>query len=70
MKHFVERSKYIANVRTKKLENLKKCLLSKQFIFKKIGHESEAVARASFRVAYLLAKKGKPFSDGDIFKKL
>ena len=39
-----------------------------QFIFKKKAIENEAATRASFHVAHLLAKKGKPFTDGELIK--
>ncbi|CAI9718805.1 transcription factor II-I repeat domain-containing 2-like [Octopus vulgaris] len=40
-----------------------------QFVFKKKAVEKERATRASFHVANLLAKKGKPFTDGELIKK-
>ena len=38
------------------------------FAFKK-ATQSEAATRASFHVAHLLARKGKPFTDGELIEK-
>ena len=42
---------------------------SKQSVFTKKIAENEAATRASFRVAHMLAKKGKPFIDGELIKR-
>ncbi|CAM5176061.1 unnamed protein product [Natator depressus] len=47
---------------------MKRGLSSQQFIFKKKKTENEAATRASFRVAHLLAKRGKPFTDSELVK--
>ena len=42
--------------------------LSQQFVFMKQKTENEALTRASYKVAYVLAKRGKPFTDGRLIK--
>ena len=43
-------------------------LHSQQVVFSKKKSENETSTRASYKVAYALAKKGKPFTDGSIIK--
>ncbi|UYV69630.1 EPM2AIP1 [Cordylochernes scorpioides] len=55
-------------VRTEKFEALKRGLKSQQSLFTKVKTEQEAATRASFRVALEIAKRGKPFTDGEMIK--
>ena len=61
-------SQFTGKLRSDKLETLKKNLSSQQFVFKRKKAENEAATRASFRTVHLLAKHGKPFTDGDLVK--
>ncbi|UYV78542.1 hypothetical protein LAZ67_16001943 [Cordylochernes scorpioides] len=55
-------------VRTEKCEALKRGLKSQQSLFTKVKTEQEAATRASFRVALEIAKRGTPFTDGEMIK--
>ncbi|UYV60154.1 EPM2AIP1 [Cordylochernes scorpioides] len=67
-KHSQNYSKYTGIVRTEKFEALKCGLKSQQSLFTKVKTEQEAPTRASFRVALEIAKRGKPFTDGEMIK--
>ena len=67
-KHSSAYSQFTGKLRSDKLETLKKNLSSQQFVFKRKKAENEAATRASFRTVHLLAKHGKPFTDGDLVK--
>lgn len=67
-KHFQNYSKYTGSLRTEKFEALKRGLKSQQSSFTKLKTEQEAATRASFRVALEIAKRGKPFTDGEMIK--
>ncbi|KFM72946.1 General transcription factor II-I repeat domain-containing protein 2, partial [Stegodyphus mimosarum] len=67
-KHFQNYSKYTGSLRTEKFEAMKRGLKSKQSSFTKLKTEQEAATRASFRVALEIAKRGKPFTDGEMIK--
>ncbi|GFQ66067.1 SCAN domain-containing protein 3 [Trichonephila clavata] len=47
---------------------MKRGLKSQQSSFTKLKTEQEAATRASFRVALVIAKSGKPFTDGEMIK--
>ncbi len=53
------------NIALKKLKDGKQ--KQKQF-FHKVLHQANATTEASYKVAYLLGKKGKPFSDAELIK--
>lgn len=55
--------------RKEKVLFLEKSLKSQRQIFTKQKHENEAAVRASFKIAHVLAKSGKPFTDGQMIKK-
>ncbi|UYV77791.1 EPM2AIP1 [Cordylochernes scorpioides] len=67
-KHSQNYSKYTGIVRTEKFEALKRGLKSQQSLFTKVKTEQKAATRASFRVALEIAKRGKPFTDGEMIK--
>ncbi|XP_075210345.1 general transcription factor II-I repeat domain-containing protein 2-like [Lycorma delicatula] len=54
-----------SELRKHKVRDLKTQLTNQQSIFKKPRLKSQAVTTASFKVSYFLAKKCKPFSDGE-----
>nr|CAI5868339.1 unnamed protein product [Callosobruchus analis] len=60
--------KYTGSFRTEKFEAMKRGLKSQQSSFTKLKTEQEAATRASFRVAFEIAKRGKPFTDGEMIK--
>ncbi|GFR28120.1 general transcription factor II-I repeat domain-containing protein 2 [Trichonephila clavata] len=47
---------------------MKRGLKAQQSSFTKLKTEQEAATRASFRVALEIAKRGKPFTDGEMIK--
>ncbi|UYV75318.1 EPM2AIP1 [Cordylochernes scorpioides] len=59
---------WLGIVRTEKFEALKRGLKSQQSLFTKVKTEQEAATRASFRVALEIAKRVKPFTDGEMIK--
>ena len=54
--------------RRRKIEHLLKQLKSQRTIFKKSESENQTVTRISFEISELIAKKMKPFQDGDYLK--
>lgn len=57
-----------SELRRIKVGNLKSQLTNQQNIFKKPMLKTQAITTASFKASYLLAKKCKPFSDGEFLK--
>ena len=55
----------VRNKRTQKIEKLRKEFLAQQLMFKKSNQESQASTHASYEVAYEIAKRGKPFLEGE-----
>ena len=58
----------IGEKRTQKIEKLKKEMAAQQFMFKKSNQEAQASTHASYVVAYEIAKRGKPFVEGEFVK--
>nr|XP_014351308.1 PREDICTED: general transcription factor II-I repeat domain-containing protein 2A-like [Latimeria chalumnae] len=58
----------LGEAQTKKIESLKTQLLGQQGVFELKNKESEAAAIASFKVAQLIAKSSRPFTDGEFVK--
>ena len=52
-----------------KLAELKKILSSQQKFFPKVTTWEDSIVKTSYVVAYLIAKKSKPFTDGEFLKK-
>lgn len=50
------------------LKTLKEGRQKQQQIFHRVIHQDKAITEASFKVAYLLGKQGKPFSDSQLIK--
>lgn len=67
-KHSAQFDAFKDNVREREFEKLKRRLCLQQNIFKKRVHESEAATKVSLRIAHEIAKRGKPFTDGDYIK--
>jgi len=55
-------------LRKDKIESLQKALLGQQTLFTKVTKDVECVVKASFLISEIIAKKLKPFSDGDFVK--
>ena len=55
-------------VRTEKFSKLQNQLTSQRTLFSKSSNENESLTKASYKVAYVLAKSGKPFTDGEVVK--
>lgn len=54
--------------REQKILELKTCLSSQQLSIKKVTSESLTITKASYVVSSLIAKKSKPFIDGEFIK--
>ena len=67
-KHEPDYSKYEDKLRDDKIEELKLMLNKQQTLFYKVNKESETAVRASYVIAEEIAKKRKPFSDGEFIK--
>ena len=65
-KHSSQYCQFTGQLRNETFDKLKNNLSSLQIIFKTKAIENEATTRASFHVAHLLVKKGKPFTDGEL----
>lgn len=55
-------------IRKRKISTLKSSLQNQQNIFKVVADNSESNVRASYRVAEILAKSGRPFTDSELVK--
>ena len=67
-KHSQNFDRFSGQIRTDKIEKLKKNLLTQQNIFLKQHQEGNDIARASFVVSQMIAKHSKPFSEGEFVK--
>lgn len=56
--------------RADEILRLKNGLLSEQKTFKKFMNTNELITRASYEIAYEIAKRGKPYLDGEFHKQL
>lgn len=59
-----------SEVRKKKMCNLKSSLTAQQTVFTRHVENSKKATIASFKISHMLAKKKKPFIDGELFKEL
>lgn len=67
-KHATKMDSYQGFFRKQKILELKTCLSSQQLNIKKATSESLTVTKASYIVSSLIAKKSKPFIDGEFIK--
>jgi len=67
-KHATKMDSYQGFFRKQKILELKTCLSSQQLNIKKATSESLTVTKASYVVSSLIAKKSKPFIDGEFIK--
>nr|XP_042913023.1 general transcription factor II-I repeat domain-containing protein 2A-like [Parasteatoda tepidariorum] len=56
------------NDRVKKYETLSRSLIAQKGLFKKASDELDVCVEVSLKIAALIAKTGRPFSDGDFSK--
>ena len=56
------------NDRDEKFEKLNCSFLAQRNMLKQMRKTNEAATMASFKCSYILAKHGKPFTDGEIVK--
>ncbi|KAM4611569.1 general transcription factor II-I repeat domain-containing protein 2-like [Polymixia lowei] len=68
-RHAEEYAKYQRDERENRVANLKTCLLRRQDFFKKASRESDAAVEASYVVSEMIAKAGKPLTEGEFVKK-
>ena len=61
-------AKLNGSARNTKLRSLKSNLQSQQNIFQKAASEDKTIVNASLRISQIIAKKIKPFSDGEFVK--
>ena len=55
-------------IRSDKIAELKRLMTAQQLSFKKVAIQNDSIVKASYVVANLIAKKSKPFSDGEFIK--
>ncbi|XP_023227897.1 general transcription factor II-I repeat domain-containing protein 2A-like [Centruroides sculpturatus] len=67
-KHASKFDAYQGMCRKDKVMVLKKDLISQQKVFSNVTTQTDSFVKASFVVANLIAKKSKPFSDGEFIK--
>ena len=58
----------IKDYAVRKIVELKKSLPSQQKFFQKVTTWVDSIVKADYMVAYLIAKKSKPFTDGEFIK--
>lgn len=67
-KHSEHDEKYKGDDRRQRAEQLQKGLLSQQELFHKASKDADAAVEASYVVSELIAKAGKPFTEGQFVK--
>ena len=67
-KHAFSYDKFEGQFREDKVSELKTKLSGQQLIFKNVSLQTESLVKASYAVAEIIAKKSKPFSDGEFVK--
>ena len=67
-KHASKFDSVVGRARTDLINSLKQSIAGRQSFFKLANQSSEAATKISFLIAGTIAKKGKPFSDGQLVK--
>ena len=67
-KHQSNCSRLEGKVRAEKLAKLQHQIIAQRSLFTESSNEDESLTKASYKVAYVLAKCGKPFTDSEIVK--
>ena len=68
-RHAEEYAKYHGDEKANLVASLKTCLLRQQDVFKKAPKENNSAVEASYMVNEMIAKAGKPFTEGEFVKK-
>ena len=67
-RHAEEYAKYRGDEREKRVTDLKKCFTWQQTLFRKPTDEADKAVKASFTLSEMIAKAGKPFTEGEFIK--
>ena len=67
-KHSLSYGKYQNEFRQDKVKELTKVFRGQQSVFSKVTLQQDSVIKASYLVAKIIAKKSKPFLDGEFVK--
>ena len=67
-KHAAVYNELNGDLRRKKIEQLKKTLSVEQSFFTRKSQETKCLTRASCKVAQIIAKSSRPFTDGDFVR--
>lgn len=61
-------TKFTGELRKQKMLSLKRELIDQQAMFTKPIQDSETAAEVSYEISWMIAKRSRPFSDGDFVK--
>uniref|UniRef100_A0AAG5DQE7 SPIN-DOC-like zinc-finger domain-containing protein n=1 Tax=Anopheles atroparvus TaxID=41427 RepID=A0AAG5DQE7_ANOAO len=67
-KHEEKYRQWEGEERSEKFSKLHHQISFQKAMFTKLSDDNESVTNASYKVAYILAKRGKPFTDGELVK--
>ena len=67
-KHGKDFTSIVGDARQIKLDQMKKSLVTEQSIFKKVDTSQKSVTAASYAISNIIAKRMKPFTDGEYIK--
>ena len=67
-KHQSNYSQLTGKVSAEKFAKLQHQISAQRLMFMKCSNENESLTKVSYKVTYVLAKCGKPFTDGGIVK--
>ncbi|KAJ8018177.1 General transcription factor II-I repeat domain-containing protein 2 [Holothuria leucospilota] len=67
-RHAATHNKFVGQDRQEEINKLKKKLTGQQMLFRKVKSDSDMILRASYVVCHKIAKKSKPFTDGEFVK--
>ena len=67
-KHQEKYAQLEGEVRAESFSKLQNQITSQRTLFSKLMNENESLTKASYRVAYVLAKSGNPLTDGEVVK--
>ncbi|KAK0154547.1 General transcription factor II-I repeat domain-containing protein 2 [Merluccius polli] len=67
-RHAEEYAKYRGDEREKRVIDLKKCFTWQQTLFRKPTDEADKAVKASYTLSEMIARAGKPFTEGEFIK--
>lgn len=67
-RHAATHNKFVGQDRQEEINKSKKKLTGQQMLFRKVKSDSDMILRASYVVCHKIAKKSKPFTDGEFVK--